>query len=229
MVCEKSDDSAGRGQFNKDHDKRQRDGKHRTVDEKQHHRDHDDRYHGDLRGTLAAHCELIGDERRRAGDIGLDAGRRRRAGHDVADGVDGLVGQRATLITGKKHLNIRGLAVGTLRARRRQRIPPEILDVLYVFGVLGEVVDHGVVKPVGVIGQGLVAFQHDHGHTVGIELVKHLADAFHRLQRRRILGAQRHVLFFCNLLQLRHDSIRDRSQRQPEQRDRHRKPADPLR
>jgi hypothetical protein len=99
-VRKKSDDSAGRDQLNKDHDKRQGDGNHRTVDKKQHHRDHDERYHGHLRGTFAAHRELIGDEWRRAGDIGLDPRRRRRAVNNIAHGVDGLVGQRAALITG---------------------------------------------------------------------------------------------------------------------------------
>jgi hypothetical protein len=64
VVRKKSHDSAGRGQLDKDHDKRQGDGDHRTVDKEQHHRNHDERYQGDLRGTFAAHRELIGDERR---------------------------------------------------------------------------------------------------------------------------------------------------------------------
>ena len=56
--------------------------------------------------------------------------------HNVADRVDGLVGQRLALIAGEKHLNVGGLAVGALRARRRQRVSPEILDVLDVLVVL---------------------------------------------------------------------------------------------
>ena len=130
-------------------------GDDRAVDEEQHHRDHHEGDRGDLRGALAAHLELIGDERRRAGDIGLDTRRRLRVVNDVADGVDGLVGQRRALIAREVHLNVGGLAVRALRARRGQRVPPEVLDVLDVLGVLLELADQGVVELVGVRAERL--------------------------------------------------------------------------
>ena len=43
--------------------------------------------------ALVAGMVLVGDERRRAGDIGLEPGRRRRAVDDLPYRVDGLVGQ----------------------------------------------------------------------------------------------------------------------------------------
>ena len=58
-----------------------------------------------------------------------------------ADSVDGLVGHRLALVSVKVQLNIRGLAVVALRARRRQRVAPEVLDVLDVLLVLFELVN----------------------------------------------------------------------------------------
>ena len=86
--------------------------------------------------------------------------------------------------------------------------------------------NQAVVVVVGVGTERLVALQDDHRRTVRVELLEHLADAFAGLQRRRILGAQRHVVRFGNVLQLRYENIRDYRQAQPEQRDQYRNPPD---
>ncbi len=178
---------------------------------------------------MAAHLELIGDQGRGAGDIGLDPGRRRCVIDDVTHRIDGLIGQRLALVAGEVQLHQCRLAVVTLRAGRRQRIAPEVLNVLYVLGVLAELFDQAVVVVVGVGTERLIALQDDHRRTVGVELAEHLADAFTGLQRRRILRAQRHVVRFGDGLQLRHENVRQHRQAQPEQRDEHRKPPDRVR
>ena len=228
-VRQHGDDSARRGQLDHHRENHENHRGETAVERKQHHRDHTDGDQRGLQGAFAAHLELIGDQGRGAGDIGLDPRRRRRLVDDVAYRVDGLIGQRLALVAGEIHLHQCRLAVGALRAGRRQRIPPEILNVLDVLGVPGELVDQAVVVVVGVGTERLVALQDDHRRTVGVELVKHLADALAGLQRRRILGAQRHVVCFGNVLQLRHENIRDHGQAQPEQRDQHRKPPDRVR
>ena len=207
-VREHGDDAAGRGQL--DHHREDHE-KHRgetTVEREQHHRDHPEGDQGGFQRAVAAHLELIGDQGRGAGDIGLDARRRRGVVDDVAHRIDGLIGQRLALVAGEVQLHQCRLAVGALRAGRRQRITPEILNVLDVLGVLGELLDQAVVVVVRVGTERLIALQDDHRRTVGIELVEHLADAFTGLQRRRILGAQRHVVRFGDGLQLRHEDIR---------------------
>jgi hypothetical protein len=186
VVGQKRDDSASCGHLNEDREKHEDHRENRTVDKKQHHRDHRYGYRGDLRGALTAHFELIRGERRRAGDVGLDALRGLRVIDDAADGVDGLVGQRRTLIAGKIHLHVRGLAVRALRAGRREGVTPEVLDMLHVLLVLLELVDQGVVKPMRVSAQRLIAFDDDHRRAVGVELVEHLPDVFRRLKRRCI-------------------------------------------
>ena len=52
---------------------------------------------------------------------------------DVADRSNGLVRQALALIAGQVQLNVGGLTVGALRPGGRQRIAPEVLDVLDVF------------------------------------------------------------------------------------------------
>ena len=171
-VREHGDDAAGRGQL--DHHREDHE-KHRgetTVEREQHHCDHPDGDQGGLQGAVAAHLELIGDQRRGAGDIGLDARRRRRVIDDVAHRIDGLIGQRLALVAGEVQLHQCRLAVGALRAGRRQRIAPEILNVLYVLGVLGELLNQAVVVVVRVGTERLIALQDDHRRTVGVELVE---------------------------------------------------------
>ena len=89
-------------------------------------------------------------------------------------------------------------------AGRRQRIAPEVLDVLDVLLVLFELADQCVVKPVGVSTERLVAFQDDHRRTVGIELVEHFADVFRlpEATAHRVSSGQRYVAL-SDLLQLR--------------------------
>ena len=94
----------------------------RTVDEKQHYCDHRDGDQGDLQGAFAAHLELIGDQRRGAGDIGLDPGRRRRVVHDVAHRIDGLIGQ-----TSRPDCR-RDTPAPTPPCRRRSASPPPSAD-----------------------------------------------------------------------------------------------------
>ena len=170
---------------------------------------------------MAAHLELVGDQGSGAGDIGLDARWRRRLVDDVAHRVDGLVRERLTLVAGEVHLHECGLAVGALRARRRQRISPEVLDVLDVLGVLAELLDQAVVVVVRVGAERLIALQDDHRRTVGIEFVEHLADPLGGLQRRRVLRAQRHVVRFGDGLELWHENVGHHRQAKPEQRDDH--------
>ena len=177
---------------------------------------------------MAAYLELISDQGRGAGDIGLDTRRRRCVIDDVPDRIDGLIGQRLALVAGEVQLHQCRLAVGALRAGRRQRIAPEILNVLYVLGVLGELLNQAVVVLVRVRAERLITLQDDHRRTVGIELAEHLADTFAGLQRRRILRAQRHIVRFGNGLQLRHEDIRQHRQAQPEQRNEHREPPDEV-
>ena len=74
----------------------------------------------------------IRNERRRAGDIGLDTGRRRCPRDDIADRRHRFLPQGRALVAGQIQLHICGLAVGALRARRRESISPQILHVLDV-------------------------------------------------------------------------------------------------
>ena len=209
--------------------KNQERGGERPIDEEQHHRDHRDGERGDFVGAFAALGELIGDQRRRSGEVGLDARRRLHVVHGGADRVDGLVGQRLALSSGQEQLNVGGLAVAALRSRRRQRVAPEVLDVLDVLLVLLQLVDQRVVERVGVGAERLVAFQDDHRRTVGVELVEHLADVFERLIRRRFGGAEADVVQPADLFQLRHKDIRHGGQGQPEQQDGHREPVNGVR
>ena len=77
----------------------------------------------------------IGLQGGRAGDVRRDARRGRDAGDDGLGGLDGFVGQRFALVAVQVDLYVGGLAVVALRAGRGQRVAPEILNVLNVFGV----------------------------------------------------------------------------------------------
>ena len=91
-----------------------------------------DSCHRDFNGRFLTAVVRIRYDRRRAGDIGLDPIRRGRSLHDIPNSLDGFVRHGLALVPGEIQLNIRSLAVGALRSRRRQRVPPEILDVLHV-------------------------------------------------------------------------------------------------
>ena len=113
-TAKEGNESARRRHLDQDRHQDQGRGGERPVDEEQHHRDHRDGERGDFVGTLAALGELVGDQRRRAGQISLDARRWLHLVDGGADGVDGLVGQRLALGSVEKELNVGGLAVGAL-------------------------------------------------------------------------------------------------------------------
>ena len=177
---------------------------------------------------MAADLELIGDQGRGAGDIGLHSGRRGSVLDDRAHRIDGLVRQRLALVAGQVQLHQGRFSVRALRSSRRERVPPEVLDVLDVLGVLREFVDQAVVVVVGGCPQRLITLKHDHRRTVRVEFVEDLADALTGLQRRCILWAQRDVVRFGDGLQLRDEDIRDDRQAEPEKCDQHRVPPDQL-
>ncbi len=148
------------------------------------------------------------------------------AGDDVPNGLHRLVGQRLALVAGDVHLHVSGLAVDALGAGRGQRIAPEVLDVLDVFGVGPQFSDHLVVERVRVRAQRIIALEHDHHRTAGVVLLKHLADAFRRDQRGRIVGTHRYRPQLAHLFELRHGGIEDRDDGDPRQDDRDREGAD---
>ena len=188
-VRQDGDDAARRGQFDHHCENHENHRGETAVERKQHYRDHTEGDQGRLQRAMPAHLELIGDQGRGAGDVGLDPRGRRRLVHDIAYRVDRLIGQGRALVTGEVNLHQRRLAVGALGTGGRQRIPPEVLNVFHMLGVLGELVNQAVVVVVGVGTERLVALQDDHRRAVRVELLEHLADAFAGLQRRRILRA----------------------------------------
>src|ERR1700693_4064116 len=107
---------------------------------------------------------------------------------EFPDGIVGLVRQAFALVSGQVQLHVGGLVVGALGSRRRERIPPEVLNVLDVLLVRCEFLDQTVVEMVGIGAERLIAFQDDHGRTVGVELLEILTGALRRLHRRRIVG-----------------------------------------
>jgi len=153
-------------------------------------------------GAGVADLEVVGDGGRGAGDVGLHPRRRRSVGHDLANAVDRFVGQRLTLVAAQVDLHQSGLAVLALRTTRRQRVAPEVLNVLDVGGVGVELLDQDVVVVVGVLAELLVALEDDHRGTVGVELLKLLPDVAHRHDRGRIRGVHRHGPLFADGLQL---------------------------
>lgn len=219
-VAEEGDDAARGGHLDEDRGERQQRGEHRAVDEEQHQRDHADGDRGDLGGALATDVELVGDQRGGAGDVGLEPRRPRGVVDDIAKRANGFVGQRRTLVARRVHLDVGGLAVAALRARRGQRVTPVVLDVFDVLVVLLEFADQRVVIAVGVRAERLVTLQDDHGGAVGVELVERLADRLDCLERRRIWRIQRDVVGLADLFELRHRDVGDRGQRDPEQQDR---------
>src|SRR6201996_9573768 len=100
---------------------------------------------------------LVGKQRSRPGDVGLDPRRGRHRVHDLADGQARLGGLAAAHVAGEVHLNVCGLLVVALGARGGQGITPEVLDVLNVFLVLLESFDDLVVIAVGLRPQRFVA------------------------------------------------------------------------
>ena len=203
VIPERRDDTAGGGQLDEDHHQHDHNGDYRAVDEQQHHDNHDERDHGDFRDAFLTRMGLIGKQRSRPGDVGLDPRRRRHRVHDLADGLARLGGLAAAHVAGEVHLNVCGFLVVALGARGGQGITPEVLDVLNVFLVLLESLDDLVVVAVGLRPQRFVALQQDHRRAVGTELFERRPDAHHRLERHRVFGTLRHRVGFGDDLQLR--------------------------
>ena len=93
--------------------------------------------------------------------------------------------------------------------------------MLDVRGVLLDPLDQVVVVVVGVGAERLVALEHDHGRTVGVELAELLADVFDGLERGRIGRAERDVVGFADDLELGNQDIGEGGDGDPEQHDGH--------
>ena len=83
------------------------------------------------------------------------------------------------------------LTIGAFRGGRREWIPPEIMDVLYM-RIVFQLTNQTVVVLVNIVAEALLTLQDDHRHTVGIRFVEDLTHALHRLERRRVCGIQRY-------------------------------------
>src|SRR5262249_21616897 len=138
VMTQECDNSSGHLQFYSDDHQQNNYGDNRTVDQKQRREDHREahqRHDGERPGATPSR---IRSDRRRTGDIDLDARRCRRARHDVADRVERLVPDRLARLTGEVQLDVHSLAVGALRRAGREWIPPEVVDVLNVLRVFAE-------------------------------------------------------------------------------------------
>src|SRR5258708_431592 len=89
-------------------------------------------------------------------------------------------------------------------------------------GVVLESFHQIVVVVTRLIAQRLVTLKNNHDGAIGIELLKLLPYTLHRDDRGRVLGRQRHRIFFAHYLQLRHEDIDGDRGRYPSQDDRHR-------
>ena len=74
------------------------------------------------------------------------------------------------MVAGEVELYVDGFAVLAFCARRRQRVSPEVLHMLDMRRVGLELTHHGVVVPVRIVVELVIAFQHDHRETVGVRL-----------------------------------------------------------
>ena len=225
-VPEEGDHAAGRGHLDRDRDQCEQCGDDGAVDEQQHQPDHPEGERGDLDVAVLPHRELIGHQCRRAADVRLDPGRRWSVGHDLAHGGDGFVGLTAPGVAGQIHLDESSLAVVALRPRRRQRIAPEVLDVLDVLGIGLHFGDQHVTETVRFGTQWLFAFEHDRDQAVGVVLAEHLPHPLGCDHRRRVLGALSDVVDPADFFQRRDQGVTRRGQRQPDDRDRDAECAD---
>jgi hypothetical protein len=220
VKTEERHETAGGGEFEHDHYEHQQHGDDRSVHQQQH--DDDDRERDELDQLHApvARDVLIGCQRSRTRHEDLHAVGWLKAGHDVLNGLDGLVGQRLALIATQVDLNVGGLAVVALRARRGQRVAPEVLDVLDVLGIGLELLDHLVVEGVGRATQRLLALQHDHRRTVRVELFEGLTDPLHGDHRRRLVRRHRDRTHLADLFELRNGDVQHRDDCDPDEDDR---------
>ena len=171
---------------------------------------------------------MVGHQWGQACDVGLDPGWWDGLVDHGAQRLDRLVGQALALVAGEEHLGVGGLAVGTLRPGRGQRVAPEVLDMRDVSGVGGQSRDEVVVVGVRLGAEGLLALDDDHGRVVGVELAEDFSDMAYRDQRRGVLGRQRHVVRLGDLFQRGNAGGGEGGQRHPGQEDRHGQAADDL-
>jgi hypothetical protein len=78
--------------------------------------------------------------------------------------------------------------VDALRPGCRQRVTPEILDILHMCGVGPQLADDMVVKLVCAVAEFDLPFQNDHRRRVGVKLVEHLANWIMALNAGACLG-----------------------------------------
>ena len=77
VVRERRDDTASREQLDEDHKQHDQSGNHRPVDDQQHHHNHEEGDQSDLLDAFLTRMGLVGKQRSRPGDVGLDPRRRR--------------------------------------------------------------------------------------------------------------------------------------------------------
>ena len=192
-MTEEGDHTAGRGHLDRDGHQCEQRGGDGPVDDQQHQPDHPEGECGDLEVAALADRELVGDQCRRAAHIRLDPRRSWCVGHDLADCGDGFVGLTAAGVADQIGLDERGFAVAALRTRRRERITPEVLDVLNAVVLLQP--GHQIVGETVRLGsQRRLAFEHERDQAVGVVLAEHRPYPLGGDQRRRVLGALRHVV-----------------------------------
>ncbi len=228
VVTQECHHTASRRQRQEHHHQHQQDSAYRSVDEQQHRDDHPEGDHLDDPDAAVARDLLVGDQRRSARYEHLDARRGRKPVNDGLDLQHRLVGQRLAHVACKEHLHVRRLAVAALRAGFRQRVAPEVLNVLDVLRVGFQPVDEFVVVPVRIRTERLIAFEDDHRRAVGLELFENLAHALHRDHRRRFRRTHRHRPHLADDFELRHGGVQDGDQQNPADDDGDRQPADPL-
>ena len=226
VVPQERHHAAGGGQRQHHRRQHQQHGDDRTVEPQQHGDDDHERHHLGDPQALVAGLLLIGDHRGRSGEVHLHPGRRGQAVDVRLDRRDRFVGQRLALVAGGLDLDVDGLAVVALRAGGGQRVAPEVLDRLHVFGVGPQLGDHLVVEGTRGFAQRLLALQHDHRRGVGVALLEDLADALHRDHRRGGVGAHRDRLVLPDHLQLRNGDVQYGDQRDPAHDDRQREGTD---
>src|SRR6185369_13493147 len=105
----------------------------------------------------------------------------------------------------------------------------EVLNVLDVFGICSQLRYQAVVVRMRVLAQRLIAFEHDDGCAVGVELAELLPDVLHGHDRRRIRGVQGHRTLGTDDLELGHQHVRYAGNRDPDQNDRQGECADDTR
>src|SRR5208283_1527 len=177
-MAEERDDSSGHLQFYADGQQQKNYGYNRTVDEKQHNKDHRDAYRRDCLDRPVASVAHIRSDRRRAGDIRRDPRRRWRLPDDALNGFDGFSPQGLARVAGEAQLNICGPTIGALRGALCEFITPEVLDVLHMFRIVLQLTNQTIVVLVSIVAEGLLTLQDDHRHTAGFGLLEVLIYAF---------------------------------------------------